>query len=314
MSFSRVVALLACAALVGCATTPPPAPAKAPEPPNPEVVALHFGWKPGMKATVETRNERVNGPRTQETTVRASLVVQQVADGLALTSPEVEVEGGVELPGMKDLTAAAAKAHLIVDADGKPVRVEGIEELKQAVDAFLAATPAPPAAVESLKASMSRQAIEAKEFDSWNQLVGFWNGGELKLGATYELPPQPTQAANGATFEMSMRYGAKERVPCTEGSTESRCVLLEAVSTPEPKSLEVAMSAFLGPLLQSLVAQRIESSGMSMSTTFTVIAEPDTLVPHRFEWSRILRMNLRLPNGEEHPFESRDSVVRTYTW
>ncbi|MGA9524990.1 MAG: hypothetical protein WBV82_26260 [Myxococcaceae bacterium] len=88
-----------------------------------------------------------------------------------------------------------------------------------------------------------------------------------------------------------MRYGAKERAPSTEGGTESRCVRLEAVSTPEPKSLEVAMS-----------------------TTFTVIAEPDTLVPHRFERSRIMRMNIRLPNGEEHPFESRDSVVRTYTW
>ena len=271
-----------------------------------------------MKATVETKQERVTGPQTQVTRVHSSLVVQQVADGLALTSPEVEleVEGGVQVPAMKELAVAAAKAHLVVDKDGKPVRVAGAEALKQALDRFFEATPLPTAAAEQLKASMSMQAIEAKELDSWNQLVGFWNGSELELGATYELPPTPTTSPSGVTFEMSMRYGAKEWVPCTEGAQASRCVRLEAVSTPEPKGLEAAVSAFMGPLLETFRAQGIEvsASGISMSNTFTVIAEPDTLVPHRFERSRILKLNLRAPDGEEHPFDSGDSLVRTYTW
>lgn len=287
--------------LAGCATTP-----KAP--PAPETVELRFAPKPGSAQieNVDVRTLRVDG-REQErrTAMHATATVLEVPEGFALVNENVRFESAAPSP-LLDLAARIAEGfRLVVNREGEIVSFHGLEELQPEIMRWfngLKLGPVPPAVLEQMRAAILEasdpQRIADETAADWFEQVGAWNGKTLEIGRTYEAPAPATY-----------RYRAIERLPCTEGEKEPRCVRLELVSTPSEEARQQAKET-LAPLL-SAADPNATTGPIEMENRVELVVVPETLDAYRMEERQIVRMTVT--SGEKSVQVERDDVETT-TW
>jgi hypothetical protein len=148
-------------------------------------------------------------------------------------------------------------------------------------------------------------------------MVGAWVGQTLRQ----DRPIHAQRRANlpllaAVETRLDVAYGLEGRVPCSPEETERRCVELSYQGTIAPDD----RAATLGRLRAVMPPGSSEPVPEDVRAwlSVTLVAEPDTLVPHRLVSRERLRTRLRLPDGrvrevedhaeDEYVFTSRAGV------
>jgi hypothetical protein len=262
---------------------------------GPGAVALRFAWPAGFQTRVLLRHEaRRSGRAPAHAVVRHLIVAETRGKEIWIFNRDTEGEG--DEPGL-DVNLRIGEAVIqVVAPDGTFLRAEGLDEAL----AFLPG--ADDAGREGARKALARLAAE-----DWELTAGAWQGRRLEEGAAVgkqvegSVPLLP-----GLVAPLDVELLLQGRVPCEEGEAEARCVQLSYRAEPaasEKRALLRKMGAALAngmgdsevPVLQDFSASR----------SATLVAEPDTLVPHRLSVREEMALRLRLPGGDLREVEER---------
>lgn len=304
----RLIPCLLVASACASTPTPPPQPTPAPE----ERLTLRFRWPDGLEATVKNESHRIRDARppahlSSTSTMRVELRGSEVwlhTENAQSTGDELAVMlSGLPMPIQ------------VVSTSGQFLR---LEETQRTVEGLMARLPgmrqpSKRAAMEKLLVSSLEQGVR----DDWNVLVGVWAGQELTLGQSVRTQSEGQVAALGdATIRLNVTLTAHERVSCRSGESELRCVRLSFESVPDPADLRSALPKLLRSVLTHAGAEsadKVEVKDAEIVNRAELIAEPDTLVPHRLEVRKHTRLVLAA-DGKELPMEARDESRFVYLY
>lgn len=242
-------------------------------------IALTFAWPERLEGRrTEARDGRSpadGAPR--RTPVR---IERRGAEAWLLALPaEGEGEGA---PGAD----AAPELPLVAGADGRFLRLDGLDALAEEEAAFqvkFAATRAEAAAARKAAAARVARIAEAAR-EHWIYQVEAWAGRVLEPGRVLEAMARvPIAAVPGLEVEQRVTLSARKWVSCVPGGLDRRC-------------LELALKAQAGPdaFRKGLAASgRKGAAGFedgSLTVEVVLVTDPATLVPRRYAFTRRLKL------------------------
>jgi len=167
-----------------------------------------------------------------------------------------------------------------------------------------------------------RDALEQATRSRWEVLVGKWSGLALKPGETVERKSQTTVPLFGSNVATLEHVSFKERVACTQGAAEKRCVRLVLESTVDPAGLAQATDQLLGKVKAVMKANmgladqalpEMKVTKLRLDSTLEFIAEPETLVPHRQRTVTTAQVVLQESEAEPKIFDIHSERVESFT-
>jgi hypothetical protein len=267
---------------------------------RPDKVLLRFGWPVGMSARVHQDFSRIQSRsgRRDSTHVVTSYRLRVAAhpkgrliqaDSFQLVAPSVTGQP----VGTEQLMARLGSflPSYTVTTDGEFVGIEGLAQMKSALDSLFAPmlaelANAPAAARQLMVAATSEQALTAAAAQEWNILAGTWVGADWEVGEVYTTSSdEAVPILSGVTVKMSYEFSAAERVACP-GAADSavrRCVRLEMRSEPDSAAMRNVISEVLSKVAPEARAQVAAFGRMRTENAVTLIADPRDLRPYRFE-------------------------------
>ncbi|MDY7226700.1 hypothetical protein [Hyalangium rubrum] len=280
----RVVLALALAGLLPhCATS---SGAEGSPAPSGDAVGLRFAWPAGFTAQVTSTTVEAQGTQPPE---RKERRFQLRMEGMGEERKVVTVP----VPGEASTSATPAQPMLtptmVVGDSGEFKRVEGVDQALGEMFKDAESQGVPPEQQKELRGLVGG-ALEQASRDRWDELVGKWNGLALEPGKPVERKGRMTVPFFGNSLDTVERLTLKERVPCAEGESEKRCVLLTLEASLDPegtqrgglelvKRMKAFMKANAGLPESALPEMTVER--MQLNGIFELVTEPDTLVPHR---------------------------------
>lgn len=292
----------------GCASGPTPLA----QPGAGDTVRLTFGWRSGDTAQVtELRVRRLEmGGETQENRFEAEwrMEVEEARTGVMVRTRDHKVHGSANNPALAELTRQIGElGRLMVSPEGKLVEIRGLDAVDATLEAWAAKTFAgqlPPRFLDQLSAMFEVDTIRMREEESWRQLVGFWSGTELEMDRMYG-PSGPDLSA--------IRFRAAGHAPCHDGKDAPLCIRLEASSSIAGRELDQAVESAV-----TAIRAQIPEAGMrytSSAERISILAEPHTLKPWRFERHREVGLEVEIDeDGNEIPAQRSEAVVRHIRW
>ena len=267
---------------------------------RPDKVALRFGWPVGMSARVHQDWSRVQSRsgRRDSTHVVSSYRLRVAAhpkgrlvqvDSFHVVAPSVARKA----VGVDQLLARMGSflPSYVVTAEGKFVGIEGLAQMKSALDSLFAPMlaeleRAPAAARQFVAAAMSAEALTATAAQEWNMIVGTWVGADWEVGELYTATAaEAVPVLPDVTIKMSYEFSAAERVACpgAAASAARRCVRLEMRSEPDSAAMRKTISELLSKVAPEARAQVAAFGQMRSENSVTLIADPRDLRPYRLE-------------------------------
>lgn len=262
-------------------------------------VWLEFAWPVGLSADVETarRIVRRGGGEDSDVTVasRYRMTVRDHPRGLAIDHTRGEVtsiEAEPELPADHPLRAlhaglAGVDATYIVSSDGMLLAVEGVERGADALDPDPASAAgdsvaaAPPRALAS--SQVSDGLLESIAGEQWGAMIWFWAWEEFHTDSVYSFHAErPSPTAPGADASFEYRVGFLRHVPCRAGDPPASCVRLEARARPTADALQQMAEGWALAIADGEGIGSAEATSFDQESTFSVVLEPSTMVPHEF--------------------------------
>jgi hypothetical protein len=171
-------------------------------------------------------------------------------------------------------------------------------------------------------AKLVGEALDQSARDRWEELMGKWNGLTLKPGEVVERKSQMTMPFFGNSVDMQERLSLKERVSCTEGGTEKRCVRLVLDSSLDPASTERAGRELVQRMREFMKANsglpesaipEMKVTKLQIDGSFELIAEPETLIPHRLRDADTSIILVQSADGEIQTFNLQSERVELFT-
>ena len=267
---------------------------------RPDKVALRFGWPVGMSARVLQDWSRIQSRkgRQDSTHVVTSYRLRVAAhpkgrliqtDSFQVVAPSVAGQAA----GVEQLLARMGSfaPSYVVSAGGEFVGLEGLAQMKSALDSLFAPMlaeleGAPPAARQLLTAATSAEALTASAAQGWNALAGTWVGADWEVGEVYAASSEEAvPVLPGVTVKMSYEFSAAERVACPGAAKSAvrRCVRLEMRSEPDSAAMRTMISELMNKVAPEARAQVAAFGQMRSENSVTLIADPRDLRPYRLE-------------------------------
>lgn len=298
-----------------------------------QTVSLRYGWPNGLHGTMSSRvTRRRSGVPTPENYVvsgRCDFTVDAHAAGQQVRFERctAAVDGAsARLAAWRTLLEklTTIDQSYLVNPQGELVGVEGIAEVKSALDQWLeenAATQAiDPATQQTIRDTLySEERLTAQAADEWNAMVGIWTGADLALGETYSARiEQPAPLLPDKKIPMDVTIAATHRAPCVDGDAEARCVAMTFTSSPDAK----ATSELTKSLAQQLDTtgkrdapeQQAQLERMEVHHRIVLLTEPDRLIPHRVERIKDTRVWVRSTQGQTDPIVQLEEFVHEFTY
>jgi hypothetical protein len=155
---------------------------------------------------------------------------------------------------------------------------------------------------------VSEEFFSAKAAEDWNALVGTWIDAEFERGAIYELEADvPIPIFPNLSVPYLYRFSFKEKVPCAEGDSDTACVVLEMVSSPDPDALTALLDSIVRGVAGESVAIDLLYRHLEIENYIMLVTEPDGMIPHRLEISQIISGDLDVP-GQGRPTFSQQRL------
>jgi hypothetical protein len=264
-----------------------------------EPIAFTYAWPANLDVAVrQTRGRERVGQGRQSQTILYRLGLESAADGVVVRPGAFEVELPAREPGaaprrelMPFQFARAASLPFRVDREG---RFAGLVDLASAQQGLRAVLPSGEgASAAALEAATSKPVVETAARDYWDPVVGYWAGRRFALDAAYEYDDEIDLADIGLTglpaIPAKGQVYVRRAPPCERGGRTYRCVYVE-------HEVRVDAAAFAAALEKGGGGK--DGPGLregSIVTTSTLLVEPDTMIPHEFEYERAARFT---PTGD----------------
>lgn len=290
-----------------------------------EPVSLEFGWHAGMYAEVEQTKLRQRGhapPST--TTTRYAFDVSRLDGGELLVAPRRETiqhsrsGDASSVPQVQQLEAVARAVlpSYVVSAKGEFVRLHDLPAAQAEALRLLAQWAEPPTVDGGKLAEQLTQDyfLTSLNRDAWQSLVGYWRGGQLAMGQEFQdSSREPTPLLPGETVKMSVRVQVKGQVPCERQGLPRRCVEIEVHSTPDRGDITRIIQTFLTRTMPTTLGNMQMS--MDMTQTLQLVTEPDSLIPHRYDITKDMRVSVG-PKGRDpaHTAAERQETHVRFTY
>lgn len=277
-----------------------------------ETTLLKFGWPIGLRAEVveqrETWESSEGGADSTSAALSYSMHVENHPQGYLVRHLDFvfsdsrsrgrrrqseEREIGLGLEELSSRVGAMIPSYL-VSPSGELVGIDGLarlqSEAREMLSADLEASERQgPAARELLEKLVSREFFMTQANEVWSELVGFWIGSELEIGATYEFDQEVANPlVPNVMLPFTYRFGATERVPCFEGGDKDACVALELVSFPDPDAMEALILELLERMNGVDASDQVFYERLQMENYALLVADPETLIPYRLESSKLV--------------------------
>ena len=210
---------------------------------------------------------------------------------------------------------------LVVGPKGELRRVEGIDKTVQEMMQEAESQGIPKEQQEQI-IGLVRGAMEQAAQTQWEMLIGKWTGLTLKPGESVERKSQALVPLFGSLAATREKVTLKERVPCTEGAAEKRCVRLVLESSVDPEGLERSGTELVRQLKATMRANmgmpdaaipELSVLTLQVDSTVEFIAEPETLVPHLQRSTTKSHVVLQEEGGEKKDFDNQREYVDRFT-
>jgi hypothetical protein len=278
---------------------------------------LRFAWPDGLTVKVSSTSRTTEeGQPPEQSGLEYQLRLEGQGAERKLLTEQLAVVGGAPAEG-----APPPLPTMVLGPKGELLRLEGIDQAVQEMMQEAESQGIPKEQQEQI-VGLVRDALERAARSQWEVLVGKWSGLSLKAGESLERKGQTTVPLFGSRAATREKVTLKERVPCTEGAAEKRCVRLVLESTLDPEGLKQSMAG----LLQQLKATMKANMGMPdaaipemsvlklrVDNTLEFITEPETLVPHLQRSVTNSQVVLQEAGGEQRTFESQSEHVDRFT-
>ncbi len=267
--------------------------------PRPSTVQLAFEWPANLDATIRTRISRQGTPGTAPRSVDASYQLRtwpeddghriEVRSRELLAVPQHTLEDKDRWDRARVL--ASLFPAIRVDFDGGVTALAEPDDYLDVVRAafierFAGGDSKDDDANEYLDANLSPDLAVISAQRYWNPLVAFWAGAQMEVGVPQNIILTRALWFPGAVkpveVQVPVEYAFEGWVPCQAGG-EPKCVKL--VSEYSINEHDVRM-----PLSQAGPDNRPVRVMKHLDRTRSVlVAEPDTLLPHRYFEERVLQ-------------------------
>ena len=273
--------------------------------PDAEVVSIRFGWQAANVADVTERRERLSGG-TSVGSAELHYVLRVRAEGGELVVEHEDVAPAPPAPGGLVLPEPSIR----VARDGGFVSVVDAEALRARTRAVLTAQLGERAGEGAalIESATQPALLEARARGEWNLLVENWAGGRAyALGAVYQLSAHEERPEGGV--QLRYEIGANRRVPCSPSETRLRCVELGMRWSPVPEHVERALRENLA----GVIPENTKVAEPALRNEVLLVAEPDTLLPHLYQFRRVTSGVLER-DAERERFEIVERAERSYAW
>lgn len=282
------------ATLIGVACGTPVLAAAQEEP----VVTFRFAWPAGLEAEVEASNLQIRalpgGTDTTDATVRYRMRVRSHDEGKLVDFDDFEPiassgfaeRAGVSLEAVSQQLGAFMPG-LIVSDRGELIRLDNAAQLRQQMETlfrpmFDSLIQINPSAQRMLNAMLSEQYFLSKAAEDWNALVGIWADAEYELGAVYEMESEePSPLFPNVTIPFHYEFSLINLTKCPAPADDRLCATLEMASFPDDGRMRDLLSAMVERM--SGRPGQIVYEDFQVENLITLVAEPETLVPHVLE-------------------------------
>ncbi len=281
-------------------------------------VKLRFAWPDGLTVQVASASTVAqNEQPPEQSAIEYQLRLETKGEEWRLISEPLKPAGMAGMPPAQEQTPATT---LVLGPKGELLRVEGLEAIVQEMATQAEGQGMPKEQQEQILA-LVRDALEQASRSRWEALAGKWNGLSLKPGETIARKSQILVPLFGSTAAALEHVSLKERVPCTEGAAEKRCVRLVLDSSVDPDELDQAMAELLRKVKSFMKANmglpdqsipEMMVMKLRVDTTLEFIAEPETLVPHLQRTVTSSQVVLQEPEGELRNFESQSERLERF--
>lgn len=272
---------------------------------DPAVVQLRFAWPAAAEVqATQRRTRRRTGHAPSTTTTRFTQRLERRDGALRISTAGTTWEGDAPYrgpPGAVDGVMRAAETVVqVVSPEGEFQGLEGVEALRPAMARLLEGS-VPPEQVERAL-GFAEAAMQAQAREMWNLAVGFWIGADLELGERYGMRTEAEVPLVGAKTEFEQEFSLRRRVPCSARHPEEKCVELTLRSAPDPAALPALARAVVAQLAgpdAKLPAEALRE--LVVENELLLVTEPETLLPHRFVWTRSVRATIAGEDAEGEP-------------
>jgi len=282
-------------------------------------VSLRFAWPEGFTAQVSSKtSESQGGNAPQLNERRYEISLERAGQERKLITRRSPTTGQGSIPEEIQLPPIPT---IVLGPAGELKRIEGTDQV--IAELFKdAESQGIPAAQQELLAKLVGEALEQAARDRWEELLGRWNGLTLKPGEVSERKGRLTMPLYANSVDTRARLALKERVPCTEGTTEKRCVRLSLDSALDPAGTERAGIELVQRMRQFMKANsgmpdselpEVKVTKLQLEGSFELIAEPETLIPHRLRDVLNATIVMQSVEGETQDFRLQSERVELFT-
>lgn len=298
-----------------------------------DVIVTRFDWPVGTHGEVTTyqRTVREGGGTDSDMTIEGSYEfdVESHPEGIRVrhgSFTTTAIESEPELPPDNPVrvlyeSVGGVQPDYVVSPSGALLRVEGLDEMRDWMNGALAPVldSLPPSSGRQIRSMMdqltSREYLFSQLSDQWQMMVGAWVDADLVIGEVYELESEaPSPLLPDRMIPFLLRFSAEERVPCSEDHPPGSCVRFRFRSFPDPDSTAALvrdLTAELGGAAGARAASMIES--MEQENSVTLVAEPATLLTHRYHMRRTIRLGGQ-EDGREATSRRLDETIYRFDY
>ena len=203
----------------------------------------------------------------------------------------------------------------VISGGGEFVRVDDLAAYQQRIETAVVSSL--PANVKSRKdeilatvrKKLSEQVLGATVAGEWNKTVGNWVGSSYAMGETYRFKEAYYSPRLGeAPFTMNVSRQLAGFAPCSDNA--STCVKLIHIATVSGEDFRSAMARHI----EKVVGQHVDVTRVSFVRKKEIIAEPDTLIPHRSRSTEETIVIVEDDSGEQHTSRDTEHTRVVYSY
>lgn len=280
---------------------------------------LRFAWPEGLAVQVSSNSTVTeSGQPPEQSSLEYTLRLEGQGEERKLSFEPKPPQGEGAPPAEG---APPQLPTLVVGPKGELRRVEGIDKTVQEMMQEAESQGIPKEQQEQI-IGLVRGAMEQAAQTQWEMLIGKWTGLALKPGESVERKSQALVPLFGSLAATREKVTLKERVPCTEGAAEKRCVRLVLESSVDPEGLERSGTELVRQLKATMKANmgmpdaaipELSVLTLQVDSTVEFIAEPETLVPHLQRSTTKSHVVLQEEGGEKKEFDNQREYVDRFT-
>ncbi|MGD8476671.1 MAG: hypothetical protein PVI98_05975 [Burkholderiales bacterium] len=282
--------------------------------PSRQRIALNFAWPHSMQSAVSLEQKSVKRGETSELKATYLNTVRPGnADELVVSTRMMRQK----LTGLKDddknnylnslLDQLSSEIpDYVVSREGEFIRVDNLPAFRQRIEnALVSSLPADlrdkkDKILDVIRPGLTEQFLAAAATDEWNKTVGGWIGSSYVPGQPYRFSENYYAPILGDTpFAMDVSRRIAGLVSC--GTSATQCVKLVFTASVTGENFRSAMSTYL----EKTVGEPVNVKHISVVKTIEIVAEPDTLIPHRSH--AVEETTVTIEDGKGNVRTSRDT-------